>query len=73
MTIESPNERLSTSELEAQAASQLPDKEAMSVLDGVLDESLLNLNVNVDLDADAAAPVDAAVAANANVAAAGEG
>ena len=60
---------LSRSELEAQGAADLPDKEAMSVLDLLGDQSLLNLNVDLALDADVAAPVDAAVAANANVAA----
>jgi hypothetical protein len=63
---------LSTNELEAQGGEQLPDKEAMSVLDsagGLLDTGLLNLDVDLALDADVAAPIDAAVAANANVAA----
>ena len=60
---------LSRSELEAEGAADLPDKEAMSVLDLVGDQSLLNLNVDLALDADVAAPIDAAVAANANVAA----
>src|SRR5918998_4593278 len=60
---------LSKKELEAQGASDLPDKEAMSLLDPIGDQSLLNLNVDLALDADVAAPIDAAVAANANVAA----
>ena len=68
---------LTPAELEAQDAAELPDREAMSLLDpiGGLDPStltssaLLDLDVNVDLDADAAAPISAAVAANANVAA----
>jgi len=60
---------LSRSELEAEGAADLPDKEAMSVLDLLGDQSLLNLNVDLALDADVAAPIDAAVAANANVAA----
>jgi hypothetical protein len=60
---------LSRSELEAQGAADLPDKEAMSVLDLLGDQSLLNLNVDLALDADVSAPIDAAVAANANVAA----
>ena len=60
---------LSRRELEAEGASDLPDKEAMSVLDLLPDQSLLNLNVDLSLDADVAAPIDAAVAANANVAA----
>lgn len=63
------SEELSRADLEAQDASDLPDKEAMSILDPVLDQSLLNLNVDLALDADVAAPIDAAVAANANVAA----
>ena len=57
---------LSRSELEAEGAADLPDKEAMSVLDLLGDQSLLNLNVDLALDADVAAPIDAAVAANAN-------
>jgi hypothetical protein len=51
---------LSSEELEAQAGAELPDREAMS---------LLNLDVDLALDADLSAPVNAAVAANANVAA----
>jgi hypothetical protein len=61
---------LSKQELESQSGSDLPDKEAMSLLDPLTDQaSLLNLNVDLSLDADVAAPIDAAVAANANVAA----
>lgn len=60
---------LSREELEAQGGSDLPDKEAMTLLDPALDQTLLNLNVDLALDADVAAPIDAAVAANANVAA----
>ena len=60
---------LTPHELEAQTASDLPDKEAMSLLDVLPDQSLLDLNVDLALDADVAAPIDAAVAANANVAA----
>lgn len=63
------SEELSRADLEAQAASDLPDKEAMTLLDPSLDQTLLNLNVDLALDADVAAPIDAAVAANANVAA----
>ncbi|HVE45544.1 MAG TPA: hypothetical protein VNA57_02190 [Acidimicrobiales bacterium] len=63
------SEELTKADLDAQGAADLPDKEAMSLLDPVLDQSLLNLNVDLALDADVAAPVDAAVAANANVAA----
>ena len=65
-------EKLSREELEAQDGAGLPDKEAMSLLDGVGDLTsggLLNLEVDLALDADVAAPIDAAVAANANVAA----
>ena len=51
---------LSPEEVHGQGAAELPDKEAMSLLD---------LNVDLDLALDLAAPVDAAVAANANVAA----
>ena len=55
-----PRERLSADEIEAQGGAQLPDKEAMSLLD---------VNADLDLALDIAAPIDAAVAANANVAA----
>jgi len=51
---------LSPEELAAEGASELPDREAMSLLD---------LNVDLGLDAAIAAPIDAAIAANANVAA----
>jgi hypothetical protein len=51
---------LSPEELEAQNAADLPDREAMSLLD---------LNLDLDLGLSGAAPIDAAVAANANVAA----
>jgi hypothetical protein len=68
---------LSEQELADQRAADLPDREAMSLLDGLptlpdgslLDASLLNLNVDLDAAIDAAAPINAAVAANANVAA----
>jgi hypothetical protein len=59
MTNRTPPDRISTEEVEAQAASQIPDKEAMS---------LLNVNADLNLALDLAAPVDAAVAANANAA-----
>jgi len=52
--------RLSSEEIRAQGGAELPDKEAMSLLD---------INADLDLALDLAAPVDAAVAANANVAA----
>jgi len=50
---------LSAEELAAQQSSDLPDREAMSLLD---------LNADLDLALDIAAPIDAAVAANANAA-----
>ena len=53
-------DRLTPEEVQAEAGAELPDKEAMSLLD---------LNADLDLALDIAAPVDAAVAANANVAA----
>src|SRR4051795_4372177 len=53
-------ERISTEDIEAEAAVPLPNKEVMSLLD---------VNANVDLGLDLAAPVDLAVAANLNVAA----
>jgi hypothetical protein len=63
-------EGLDPAELDAQAGQQVPDKEAMSLLDPLTEStSLLDLDVNLALDADVAAPIDAAVAANANVAA----
>ena len=52
--------RLSADEVQAQGGAELPDKEAMSLLD---------VNADLDLALDIAAPIDAAVAANANVAA----
>jgi hypothetical protein len=55
-----PLDRLSPSELEAEAGVALPAKEVMSLLD---------LNLDLDLALDLAAPIDLAVAANANVAA----
>jgi hypothetical protein len=54
------DEGLTSEELEEQQAADLPEREAMSLLD---------INANIDLALDLAAPVDAAVAANANVAA----
>jgi len=55
-----PAKGLTNDELAAQQADDLPDREAMSILD---------LDVVLDATIDAAAPIDAAVAANANVAA----
>ena len=65
---------ISNDELESQDVTPVPDREAMSVLDGLdpgalLGTSLLSVDVDLALDADVAAPIDAAVAANANVAA----
>jgi hypothetical protein len=51
---------LTPEEMDAQDGAQLPDKEAMSLLD---------ISADLDLALDLAAPIDAAVAANANVAA----
>src|SRR4029453_1041336 len=51
---------LQPDELAAEEAAELPDREAMSLLD---------LNLDLALDADVAAPIGAAIAANANVAA----
>ena len=51
---------LSDDELQQQSAEEMPDREAMSLLD---------LDLDLSLDADIAAPIDAAVAANLNVAA----
>ena len=56
----STERNLTDEEIAAQEASELPEKEAMSLLD---------VNVDLDLALDLAAPIDAAVAANANVAA----
>src|SRR3954466_14182729 len=53
-------EQVSMEEIEAEAATSLPNKEVMSLLD---------VNANVDLGLNLAAPVDLAVAANLNVAA----
>jgi hypothetical protein len=56
-----PKEReLTPEELAEEGASDLPDREAMSLLD---------LNIDLGLNAAIAAPIDAAIAANANVAA----
>jgi hypothetical protein len=51
---------LSDAELAQENAADLPDREALS---------LLNLNLDLDLGLDGAAPVNAAAAANLNVAA----
>jgi len=61
---------LAPDEIQQQQVADLPDREAMSILDtGLLDSSLLNLDLNLDLGLNATAPVNAAAAANANVAA----
>jgi len=60
MTQKPARRELTPEELAAEGSSELPDREAMSLLD---------LNVDLGLDASIAAPIDAAIAANANVAA----
>ena len=55
-----PKTELSEEELAIESAADLPDREAMSLLD---------LNVNLDLALDTAAPINAAAAANINLAA----
>jgi hypothetical protein len=52
-------EEMTQAELQQEQASEMPDRENMSLLD---------LDANLDLALDLAAPIDAAVAANANVA-----
>ena len=52
-------QELTEDELQQEQASEMPDRENMSLLD---------LDANLDLALDLAAPIDAAVAANANVA-----
>lgn len=52
--------RVSSEEIQAEAATMLPDKEVLSLLD---------LGVDLDLALDLAAPIDLAIAANANIAA----
>jgi hypothetical protein len=54
---------LTSDELDAEGAAQLPDKQAMSILD---------ITANIDVGLDVAGMVDAAVAANANAAAPAE-
>src|SRR5881227_3837378 len=53
-------DELASSDVDAENAVALPNKEVLSLLD---------INANVDLGLDLAAPVDLAVAANLNVAA----
>jgi hypothetical protein len=64
-------DELTEDELAQEGAADLPNREAMSLLDlpTISTPSLLNLNVDLDLALDAAAPVNAAAAANLNVAA----
>ena len=72
MTVDNTGGGLTDQELADQHAADLPDREAMSILDSLpslADASLLNLDVNLDAAVHAAAPINAAVAANANVAA----
>ncbi len=63
---------LSPTEMDAQDASALLDREALSTLnpDPSLPSlpALLDVDANLDLALDVAAPIDAAVAANANAA-----
>jgi hypothetical protein len=54
------NAALTAEELAKEGAADLPDREAMS---------LLNLDLNLDLGVDGAAPINAAAAANLNIAA----
>jgi len=50
---------LTPQELQSEQAAEMPNREAMTLLD---------LDANLDLALDLAAPIDAAIAANANVA-----
>jgi hypothetical protein len=56
---EQNTQQLSQEELQNEQAADMPNREAMTLLD---------LDANLDLALDLAAPIDAAVAANANVA-----
>jgi len=60
MAKEPKQQEMTQDELQQEQASEMPDRENMSLLD---------LDANLDLALDLAAPIDAAVAANANVAA----
>lgn len=60
MTKQRKQAELSQEDLAQEQASEMPDRENMSLLD---------LNADLDLALDVAAPIDAAIAANANVAA----
>ena len=57
---------LTREEMEAEDATALPDREAMSTLPVV--PPILDLDVDVDAALDIAAPINASVAANANAA-----
>jgi hypothetical protein len=64
--IERTEDGLSPEEMDAQQATALPDREAMSTLP--TSPSLLDVDANINAALDIAAPIDAAVAANANAA-----
>jgi hypothetical protein len=55
--LKKPEQGLSNEEMQAEQTSELPDRQAMQLLD---------LDANLDLALDLAAPIDAAIAANAN-------
>jgi hypothetical protein len=57
---------LTPEEMEAEDATALPDREAMSTLPVI--PPILDLDANVDAALDIAAPINASVAANANAA-----
>jgi hypothetical protein len=57
---------LTPEEMEAEDATALPDREAMSTLP--IMPPILDLDANIDVALDIAAPIDASVAANANAA-----
>ena len=62
----SDDQGLTREEMEAEDATALPDREAMSTLPVI--PPVLDLDVDVDAALDIAAPVNASVAANANAA-----
>ncbi len=62
----SADKGLTREEMEAEDATALPDREAMSTLPVI--PPILDLDVNVDAALDIAAPINASVAANANAA-----
>ena len=57
---------LTPEEMQAEDATALPDREAMSTLPVI--PPILDLDANIDVALDIAAPIDASVAANANAA-----